>query len=111
VVYVCVCVAQGKNRTIKHLDLRDNKIQVLPYGFVHLGLKSLELKGNESLQFPPKEVAEVGSTDILIYFHILQEEQSVKVMDTKLILLGRDGIIELKQRQHAINKFTWTPSE
>jgi len=79
-------IAQN-HRTVKHLSLGSNNIQILPYGLVHLGLLSLSLDGNFSLQFPPKSIA--SQSDALIaFFNDLIKDGSVKVTRTKLMLMG-----------------------
>jgi len=70
-----------------HLRLDGNNIQVLPYGFVNLGLKSLDLRRNTYLKLPPKSIADSGLTDILAFFQELRKG-GVKVNRGKLMLVG-----------------------
>jgi len=76
-----------KHRTVKRLILSLNNIQILPYGFVHLNLQSLELRGNDSLRFPPENIAASGSKAILAFFTDLKKG-SVKVRHAKIMLVG-----------------------
>jgi len=84
----CDDIVSQRNHTIKHLDLSGNNIEVLPYGFVHLGLKGLELHSNGCLKFPPQTIAYSGSKAILSFFKDLQNDVSVKARHAKLMLVG-----------------------
>jgi len=87
---VLVCVINNisqRNRTIRRVDLSDNDIEILPYGFVHLDLESLELELCFDLKFPPINIADEGSKAILSFFKDLQKG-SVKACHAKLMLVG-----------------------
>jgi len=74
------------NHTVRHLDLGRNKIEVLPYGFIHLGLKSLRLYKNP-LKFPGKPFAKYEPDDIISFFGDLRKG-SERVRHAKLMLVG-----------------------
>jgi len=72
---------------VKHLDLSYNKIEIVPYGFVHLGLQSLKLTKNP-LKFPGTRFAKIYKpADIIKFFSDLRTG-SERVRHAKLMLVG-----------------------
>jgi len=54
---------------------------------VHLGLQSLDLDANNSLEFPPRQIAESGCDAILAFFTDLRKG-SVTVCHGNIMMVG-----------------------
>lgn len=80
-----------KHRTVRHLNLSHNNIQILPYGFVHLGLQSLDLSSNHSLKFPGRNL--IANLDRKQTAALLGDfkKGSVPAVYAKLMLVGHGG--------------------
>lgn len=76
---------------MRHLDLEGNDIQILPYGFVNLGLQSLNLSDNASLQFPGRNlIANLSAKQTAALLGDFKKG-SEKALYAKLMLVGHGG--------------------
>ena len=96
-------------KKLRVLDLRKNKFTHLPQQLFTLKLsvelddnsekKELNLYGNP-LESPPLEVALQGRKSILAYFEEIKKEETARIFEAKLIVVGQGNVGKtyLKQR-------------